>query len=366
MIRLLIVFFLSSTLIACDQTQDTTPQPTPEADLYFPPLNSDTWETQSLSTLDWDETSKTDLYEFLKTNNTRAFIVLKDGKIVMEEYWGKTILPIGDFKQNSNWYWASAGKTLTAFLVGKAQEEGLLDITKPTSDYLGAGWTSLTAEKEALITIRNQLTMTTGLDYGVRDPFCTDPTCLQYRKDAGEQWFYHNAPYTLLDPVVEQATSMDYNDYMDAKLQVTVGIQGNWVSSGYNKVYWSTARDAARFGLLILNKGDWAGQTIMQDKDYFEDMVTSSQSLNPAYGYLWWLNGKSSVIFPGLPNSFPVELAPNAPADLFAAMGKNGQIIDIVPSQNLVVVRMGESPDGSLVPVAFHDEMWEKLMLVMN
>jgi hypothetical protein len=73
---------------------------------------------------------------------------------------------------------------------------------------------------------------------------------------------------------------------------------------------------------------------------------------------LWWLNGKGKVIYPGLPNTFSSDIAPTAPADLFAAMGKNGQFIDVVPSQNLVVIRMGEAPDNSLVPVKFHDDMW--------
>lgn len=343
-----------------------TPTPAPESSYYFPPSNADIWEQHALNTLAWDESALPDLYDFLETNNTRAFIVLKDGKIALEEYWGKTILGVGDFQRNSNWYWASAGKTLTAFLVGKAQEAGDLDITQATSDYLGQGWTSLTSEQESLITIRNQLTMTTGLDYRVDDPFCTDPDCLQYRKDAGEQWFYHNAPYTLLDKVVENATEMDYNNYMDMQLEQTVGIAGSWRQSGFNNVYWSTARDAARFGLLILNNGDWDGQTIMQDKDYFEDMITPSQSLNPSYGYLWWLNGQNTVIYPGLATAFPGPIAKNAPADAFAAMGKNGQFIIVVPSEDLVVVRMGLSPGDALVPTAFHDEMWEKLMAVLR
>ena len=51
----------------------------------------------------------------------------------------------------------------------------------------------------------------------------------------------------------------------------------------------------------------------------------------------------------------------DAPDDLFAAAGKNGQFLDVIPSENIVVVRMGEAPDGSLVPIQFHNEMWEKI-----
>ena len=45
---------------------------------------------------------------------------------------------------------------------------------------------------------------------------------------------------------------------------------------------------------------------------------------------------------------------------------KNGQFIDVIPSENLVVIRMGETPDGNLVPIQFHDEMWERLIAIIR
>lgn len=95
-------------------------------------------------------------------------------------------------------------------------------------------------------------------------------------------------------------------------------------------------------------------------------MVNTSQNLNPSYGYLWWLNGKESIILPGLPNLFNTSLSENAPNDLFTGMGKDGQFVDIVPSKNIVVIRMGASPDDSFVSRKFHNEMWEKINLVIN
>jgi hypothetical protein len=73
------------------------------------------------------------------------------------------------------------------------------------------------------------------------------------------------------------------------------------------------------------------------------------------------LNGKGSAILPGLSAPVFTDLAPSAPSDLFAAMGKNGQVIDVVPSQDLVLVRMGEAPGEGLISIQFHDEMWEIL-----
>lgn len=355
------LFFCSLSLFSCDSGEmDPDPSP-PGAEMYFPPLGKDIWETQDLGALGWNESELDHLFTFLETTNTRAFIVLKNGKIAIERYWGNTITNTGDFDSNSLWYWASAGKALTATLVGIAQQEGDLSISHKTSDYLGAGWTSLPMEKENLITIRNQLSMTTGLNFGVTDLDCTEPDCLTYRRDAGGQWYYHNAPYTLLEEVVSRAAAMDYNRYTDEKIESKIGMNGQWIRVGFNNVYWSTARDMARFGLLTLAKGIWDGKPILADEQYFEEMVTTTQSINPSYGYLWWLNGKNSIVFPGFTVALPITMSSAAPADLFAGMGKNGQFVDIVPSQNLVVIRMGEAPDAASVPIAFHNEMWQKL-----
>lgn len=81
---------------------------------------------------------------------------------------------------------------------------------------------------------------------------------------------------------------------------------------------------------------------------------------------MWWLNGKNNIIPPGITTAFNTLLAPDAPADLFAAMEKNGQFIDVVPSKNLVVIRFGETPDNALVPVEFHNLLWKKLMSILN
>ena len=356
-----IIFLL---LLACSKNNDETPLI--EDQLYFPPVSGNEWETISPEELNWETDKLDDLYTFLEDNGTRAFLVLKNGKIVLEQYWGKTILNNADFTASSQWYWASAGKTLSAFLIGIAQQEGLLSISDKTSDYLGSGWTAMNSDKEDLITIRHQLTMTTGLDYTVDDTYCIEPECLQYKNDAGEQWFYHNAPYTLLKDIISQATAVSHHIYTDQKLEAPTGMNGTWIYDGTNNVYWSVPRDMARFGLLILNKGKWNQTEVMSDQQYFIEMTTTSQELNPAYGYLWWLNGKNKLIAPGLPITLNIELAPDAPDDLILAAGKNGQFLGVVPSINLIVVRMGEAPDDAAVPVLFHNQMWQKLNPVIQ
>ena len=145
----IVLFFTSCKKNVATATQVTPPAP--QDSLYFPPVNSNEWQTTSPASLGWNETALNDLYTYLQQKNTKAFIILKNGKIVTEQYFGS-------FTADSLWYWASAGKTMTAMLVGIAQQEGLLNIGDKSSKYLGTGWTSLPQNKEGLITIRNQLT----------------------------------------------------------------------------------------------------------------------------------------------------------------------------------------------------------------
>lgn len=322
--------------------------------MYFPPVSSGDWERIEPSQLGWCIEEIQPLYAFLEQQNSKAFILLKDGKIVLEKYFGS-------FQQDSIWYWASAGKTLTAFMVGMAQQEGYLTLDDRTSDYLGTGWTQCPPDKEAMITIRHQLSMTTGLDDGVPNSDCTNDSCLQYLANAGTRWAYHNAPYTLLDQVVEAAVGQSLNRYQIQKLRSTIGLNGAFFSLGNNNVYFSTARSMARFGLLVLNKGVWNNAILMTDTAYFRQMTNGSQAINPSYGYLWWLNGKSQFMLPGLQFRFPGPMMPNAPADMISALGKNGQIINVVPSQNIVCVRMGNAPgEGDVTPL-LSDSIWQRL-----
>jgi len=322
-------------------------------DLYFPPNFSEEWETMEPSELDWCEANIDDFNTFLEESNTNACIILKDGRMVHESYFN-------DFDLSTVWYWASAGKTITAAMIGLLQEEGLLEISDMTSEHLGEGWTSCDSEDEDQITIRHQLTMTSGLDYAVDDIYCIDPECLFCINEPGEEWFYHNAPYTLLSDVIEAASDQNYTGVTNSKLVNKIGFIGLWTKVNTGRLFFSTARGMARFGLLMLNNGDWGEEVILEDKTYIQEMITTSQEINKSYGYLWWLNGKESHRLPGTTITFPGSIIPNAPDDLYAAIGKNGQILMVVPSENLIIVRMGNNPDLSLVPTNYVRELWDE------
>jgi CubicO group peptidase (beta-lactamase class C family) len=209
--------------------------------------------------------------------------------------------------------------------------------------------------------------MTSGLEDNVPDTDCTDPGCLTYKADAGTRWAYHNAPYTLLENVIVNATGQSYNTYFNTKVKTVTGMSGLWVKVGYLNLYYSNARSMARFGLLMLNKGKWDQTTIMNDSNYFKSMVNTSQNINPSYGYLWWLNGKTSHMLPQTQFVFNGYLTPNAPADMISALGKNDQKVYVIPSQQLVVIRMGESAGNVQLAVSsFDNDLWGKLKSVIG
>lgn len=341
--------------LGCSNFDDVQNQLQQEA-MYFPPNNSNAWEQKSFNALDWNQNKIPELLNFLETKNTKSFMILYNGRIAMEYYFdGHTA--------TTQWYWASAGKTLTTALVGIAEQENFINTNNKVSDYLGTGWTSATLEKENLITCKHLLTMTSGLDDSNGDG--VTPIDLEYIADAGTRWAYHNV-YVKLQDVVATATNQTWDTYFNSKLKNPIGMTGGWFQSGNNRVYRSTTRSMARFGLLALNKGNWNGNQIVNN-NYFNFSTNTSQDLNLAYGYMWWLNGKSNYRLPQTQLEFSGKLIPNAPNDMFCALGKDDQKIYVIPSKKLVIIRMGNAADDSNFALSnFDNDLWEKINTVIN
>lgn len=349
-VKILLLLFLP--LVACNKNDDDDPS---DESMYFPSAN--VWETKSLSGLGWNGSAVQPLKDFLIQKNTRSFMILVNGRIVMEEYFnGHT--------PSTTWQWNSAGKTLVSATTGIAHQEGLLDINNKVSDYLGAGWTSEPAEKENLITLKNLLTMTSGIDDASNLVIKAN---LTYLADAGTRWSYHNVFQLLMD-AVEDAGNQEFETYFNSRLKDKIGMDGYWNNGVIFRIYHSNTRSMARFGLLALNKGKWMNEQILEES-YFTASTGSSQDINPSYGYLWWLNGKTSYMVPGSQHVYLGSLVPNAPSDMFAAMGAEDQRIYVIPSQNMVVVRMGEASDPqnpSFALSGFDNDLWGKINAVIN
>lgn len=353
-----LLFFVNCAEENIDEIlQNETSSETPVlSSIYFPPLNSDAWETSLVTDMNWNETQLQPLLDYLEEKNTKSFIMLHKGKIVVENYFnGHT--------ETSPWYWASAGKTLTTAVAGITQEESLINLNDKVSDYLGTGWTSTILEKENLITCKSLLSMTSGLDDSLGDGIA--PNDLQYLADAETRWAYHGV-YVKMQDVIASASNQTWDAYFNTKLKTKIGMTGTWIQTENANVYWSTTRSMARFGLLISANGTWEDTQIIPE-NFLNEATSTSQNINEAYGYLWWLNGKSSYRLPQSQLQFSGELVPNTPQDMYCALGKNDQKIYIVPSKDLVVIRMGNAADtDNFALSSFDNELWEKINLLLN
>lgn len=348
--NLLLLFVL---FISCSENENPNNN---EATIYFPPTTSTEWETVNPADLNWNTDEIAPLLNFLEEKNTKSFIVLYQGKIALEYYFN-------DHSENKSWYWASAGKTLTSIITGIAAEKGYINLNNKVSDYLGTGWTSAPLLKENLIECNHLLTMTSGLDDSFGDS--VEPANLHYKADAGTRWAYHNV-YVKLQDVVEIASQQTFESFFNEHLKNKIGMSGAWLQTGDFSVFYSNTRSMARFGLLALNKGTWNSTKIVNES-FFENSIHTSQQLNKAYGYLWWLNGKTTYHLPQTQFEFQGSLIPNAPNDVYAALGKNDQKIYVSPSKKLVIVRMGESAEGTNFALSnFDNELWEKINLIIN
>ena len=122
----------------------------------------------------------------------------------------------------------------------------------------------------------------------------------------------------------------------------------------------TTARDLARFGLMIQAGGRWGDEVVLEDINFIARMLSPSQTLNPAYGLLWWINGQEFALGAGSKATrSDGKLIPTAPDDLVAMQGAGDRKLYLVPSLNLIVSRLGFYGDKD--GVSFNDAFWTAL-----
>ncbi|MEL6108411.1 MAG: serine hydrolase [Planctomycetota bacterium] len=324
------------------------------------------WKTVSAAEIGWDPDKLQDAIDFAFERRTSSIVIVHGGRILSERH--ETLSPpsrrysgsvkgknsLGHAKEDI----ASVQKSIVSILTGIAIEKALLGLEDPVSKHLGNGWSKAGAEAEGKIKVRHLLTMTSGLT-----------PQLSAVAEAGKQWRYNSTAYGKTLKCLEKASGMTANELTSAWLLDPIGMkESQWASrpsaflaaSDANDVgFVTTARDLARFGLLVQAQGKWDGQTVLGDETYLSQALNSSQRLNLAYGYLWWLNGKRSGIRQGRRVNQPLITA--APSDLVAGFGALGRKCYVVPSLNLVVTRLGDTPE-SQGQESFNEGFWRRLM----
>jgi CubicO group peptidase (beta-lactamase class C family) len=153
-----------------------------------------------------------------------------------------------------------------------------------------------------------------------------------------------------LDAVLRTATGTDPARFAEERLFAPLGMDHTRMTeddSGHStNVFFglqSTCPDLARFGTLFAQDGRWNGRAVLPRSWVRAATGQASQSLNAAYGLLWWLNRKGPVEPPG--GGEAEQLAPGAREELFAAQGLGGQVVLVDPRSDTVVVRLGGAED---------------------
>jgi CubicO group peptidase (beta-lactamase class C family) len=294
---------------------------------------------------------------------TRAVVVVSGGRIVLERYTAG----YGPDMPLPSW---SMAKSVTHALVGAAVLQGLVDLDAPMgSPHWPAG------DRRAAIPWRQWLNMVDGQDYHELDarlPTGDDVAKMLFgpgRLDAaryaaslplahppGTRWNYNSAGEILICDALTRAvvpapaSSADRRDdmlrWMHASLFDPIGMRsaqpefdaaGLYLGSSF---VYATARDFARFGLLYLRDGIWDGRRLLPP-GWVDFARTPAPAANvDVYGAGWWINPQSGT---GIP--FPALIDTGPERDAFRAEGHDGQIILIVPSRDLIVVRLGLSND---------------------
>lgn len=307
---------------------------------------------------------------FLEDNGmgeTRAVVLIKNGRLVAERY-REGYTP--DMPMVS---WSMA-KSITHALVGVAVENGHisdLDAPMPTP------WPD--HDPRSQINWRHWMSMTDGLAY--RELTATSLMnndvvqmmygpgrldVVEYIKDLrvlhapGEQWNYTTAGAHLIGRALQDVTGTGvgkadaFTAWMQSELFKPIGVSATpeYDSAGTflaGSLVYMSARDFAKFGYLYLRDGVWENQRLLP-----EGWVDSARSPGPDaesdnYGALWWLTPPDGR---GVPSPGASDYGPR---DLFSAQGHEGQITAIVPSQDIVVVRLGDGADSGDEWLALYD-----------
>lgn len=333
-------------------------------ELYFPPEQGD-WERIDPVTAGWNPEQLDVALDVAGARNSSGVVILLGGRILAERYWELPEAPARyqnyvsghDASGRVIEDVASAQKSIVAVITGIAQETGFLSIDDAVSKYLGNGWSKTSIEDENRITIRHLLSMTSGL-----------ATDLGLQAAPGSTWLYNTPAYHLIMRVVSAATDMDRDQLTSNWITGKLSMQDSrwtarpWASADIGVGFSTTARDLARFGLMLQAGGKWGDQTVIQDTQYIAEMLKPSQALNPAYGYLWWLNGQDfSLQANARASRVNGVLIPEAPMDLVAMQGAEDRKLYLVPSLNLIVTRLGYS--GAAGGEGFNEAFWRALMV---
>lgn len=302
--------------------------------------------------------------KFGATGERQGLVVVRDGRLVFERYWATPYARAAPEQQNVSF---SSGKSWGSTMVGHAYTNGLLRLDDLASKYHPSAVSGL----KPGVTIRHMLNMSSGGTLNVKpssipprrldDPSPPGPGSEYQWTTVGEAgsppgygisiepgttFYYDGAVADHLADVVHAASGVSSHRYMMERIVAPLGCENfRYQPEGVDRndnvrlggSILLTCRDMARLGQLNLNHGRWDGRQLVA-ADYIRQAIAPS-ALNPAYGFLWWLNGSGRTA--------------NAPRSMYMAAGARGQFCFVLPDWNMVVTTMGFGPNSLTQQQAF-------------
>jgi len=267
--------------------------------------------------------------------NTVAFLVAKNGALVFEKYWH-------DYHKDSQSNSFSMAKSLVTMLMDQAIKEGKIkSLEQPISDFFPQYKEGIAAK----VTVGDLSRMSSGLDW---KEYYYSPinitTEAYYKKDLkelilslgivdepGKGFNYQSGTTQLLGLVIEKATGKNLSEYLTEKFWKPMGMRNDalWsldTENGIEKAYCcvnANARDFAKFGQLLLQDGQWKGQQLIS-RNFVDKMRKPAFSSSPEYGYSLWMDLQHENPF-------------------YSLQGHLGQYVIVLPEQNIVLCRFGET-----------------------
>ena len=317
------------------------------SDAAVVPYPDPDWSTDTPQSQGLDPSSLAAADAVAGAHNSYCLLVIRHGVLVWESYFN------GHNATSTDGSWSIA-KSYSSAVTGIALDRG--DIGS-LNDSVAKYVPSWKPKSNAAITVRDLVSMTSGLhwdvfgDYVAMAELAPDKTGyavgLSIDAAPGAAWTYNNSAVQVLEQVIRTATTKSMDVYAQDHLWSKIGSKARWAHdlAGHPTAYanvLATCRDHARLGYLYLHGGRWKDEQVISSS-WVTASITPSQSMNRAYGYLWWLNGGTPAMN-AMKESWPGQMVAGAPADLFAARGFGNQFIDVIPSLDLIVVRFGADP----------------------
>ena len=284
------------------------------------------------------------LMSIIDSNDTHAFIVIQHGKLVYEKYWDSY-----DSARLSGSF--SAAKSIISLLIGIALDEGKIkSLDEPAGNYVP----HFKEGELSKVRIKDLLTMSSGTTYNESDKGYFSMNAAAYYGDdeefmvsqmkakepAGVHWEYRSGDTQVLGLIVEKAFGKNISELVSERFMKPMGAEADalWLLDGAKKhekafcCFNAVARDYARFGQLVLNKGKWGEKQLVSEK-YIQEATTPASYLkdrtennNPVdyYGYQYWIFNHKGM-------------------SIAQQNGLFGQYVYVIKEKDAVVVRLGES-----------------------